>query len=197
LKFRIFFFVFLLCIILLGWGALHLGDYLSAPAQIPRKVDLIVVLGGDSGARSLTGAKLYRDGFAPYVLLTGLDEGEKETLPFYLHWRSQVLIAKGVSQDSLLVDTKSMNSWQEAQNTLELMKQNKWQGVLVVSDSPHMRRLDWVWGNTFDGSGKEYLLVEAKPYWWQPESWWSDERSAKFVINELIKLVYYQIKYQL
>lgn len=182
-------------LVLAGWCLANLGKYLSTPTQIPHKADLIVILGGDTGARSLKGAELYRSGMAPVVLLTGLDEGEKETLPHYLHWRCQLLQSKGVAADVLLFDDKSENSWQEAQNTLNLMSQKGWQWVIVVSDPPHMRRLDWVWGNAFAGSGKNYQLIAAMPSWWQRDSWWANERSAKFVINEAIKLVYYRLKY--
>lgn len=181
--------------ILSVWGIVNLGEYLSTPAQAPRKADLIVVLGGDGGARSLTGAELYQGGLAPYLLLTGLEEGEKEAVPYYLHWRSQLLQAKGVAATAILFDEKSMNSWQEAQNTLEMMRQKGWRRVLVVSDPPHLRRLDWVWGKTFAGTDKEYLLIAAMPSWWRSRAWWGDERSAKFVVNELGKLIYYRLKY--
>lgn len=178
-----------------GFVFFHLGTYLEGTAQQPRAADLIVVLGGDAGARSLTGARLYTQGYAPNVLLTGLDDGEKDAVPFYLHWRSQVLMAYGVSESALLFDLVSQNSYQEAQNTAALMAKKGWQKVLVVSDPPHMRRLESVWSQVFAGSGREYRLISARPYWWQAERWWSNEISAKFVVNELIKLGYYQLKY--
>ena len=178
-----------------GYVFFHLGSYLEESAQQPKAADLIVVLGGDAGALSLTGARLYTQGYAPNVLLTGLDDGEKEAVPFYLHWRSQVLMAYGVAESALLFDLVSLNSYQEAQNTADLMAQKGWKKVLVVSDPPHMRRLESVWKQAFAGSGREFRLISAQPYWWQANRWWSNEISVKFVVNEVIKLGYYQLKY--
>lgn len=171
------------------------GVFLSSPASLPQKADLIVVLGGDAGARSLVGAELYAKGFAPVVLLTGLDDGEKEILPLYLHWRAQVLVARGVPQETILYDLQSANSWEEAVNTAHLMKDHNWEKVLVVSDPPHMRRLNEVWRKAFAGMGKEYMLIPAIPSWWDAEHWWQNEVSGKFVVNEFIKLGYYWLKY--
>lgn len=65
----------------------------------------------------------------------------------------------------------------------------------MVSDPPHMRRLDWVWGKVFAGSGKSYVLIASEPAWWDAEHWWASEKSAQFVLTELIKMVYYVWKY--
>lgn len=65
----------------------------------------------------------------------------------------------------------------------------------MVSDPPHMRRLDWVWGRTFANSGKSYRLVASEPDWWYAAQWWRSEKSGQFVITELIKMAYYVAKY--
>ena len=66
---------------------------------------------------------------------------------------------------------------------------------MVVSDPPHMRRLQWVWSRVFKGSGIEVLLVAGTPVWWDAGRWWANEPSAKFVVNEYIKIAYYLVKY--
>ena len=58
-----------------------------------------------------------------------------------------------------------------------------------------MRRLDWIWARVFDGAERDYRLVASQPDWWDASRWWANEMSAKFVANELIKLVYYPFKY--
>lgn len=66
---------------------------------------------------------------------------------------------------------------------------------LKVSDPPHMRRLDWVWGKVFAGSGKSYVLVASEPAWWDAVHWWRSEKAGQFVLTELIKMGYYVVKY--
>jgi hypothetical protein len=67
--------------------------------------------------------------------------------------------------------------------------------VLVVSDPPHMRRLSWVWGRVFAGSGKTYTLVASNMENWDAGHWWRTSLNAQFVFAEYIKLGYYLFTY--
>jgi uncharacterized SAM-binding protein YcdF (DUF218 family) len=174
---------------------LHAGRFLEAPASAPVKADVLVALGGESGDRVLTGANLFRDGFAPRILITGLDTSPPGVRPAYLHWRAQVLADQGVPLDRIIGDAHSTNSWEEAVNTRRTMEANGWRRVLVVSDPYHMRRLSLAWARAFRDSGLSYSLVATSPQWWDSDGWWHDERSALVVINEYIKLAYYLVKY--
>lgn len=171
------------------------GRYLEAPASAPSKADVLVALGGESGDRALTAAKLFRDGFAPLMLVTGLDASPPGVRPAYLHWRAQVLAEQGVPLERIIYDADSTNSWEEAVNTRRTMEANGWRRVLVVSDAYHMRRLSWVWERVFWDSKLSYSLVASSPRWWDPNGWWHDDRSAQAVIMEYIKLAYYLMKY--
>ena len=114
------------------------GRCLEAPASAPAKADVLVVLGGESGDRALKAASLFRDGFAPRMLVTGLDTSPPGVLSAYLHWRAQVLAEQGVALERIIGDADSTNSWEEAVNTRRTMEANGWRRVLVVSDPYHM-----------------------------------------------------------
>jgi len=176
--------VFLLCA----------GVFLASPAGEPRRADAIVILGGDSGPRAVKGLELYRGDYAPVVLLTVLEEG-----PFTHRYaadpRSRALMAGGVRKEVIEFVGESKNSWQEAENTLRLAKPRGWRTVIVVSDPPHMRRLSWAWGRVLKGSGVTPVLVASEPSWWHAWKWWLDKDSARFVLTEYVKLLYYFWKY--
>ena len=165
--------------------------WLERPAGEPVAADLLVALGGDVGDRVLLVAELYRQGHAPWVLLTGLEASPPQARGPYLNWRVQLLVDAGVPREALMYEPDAANSWEEAKNTLALMRKHGWRRAIVVSDAFHMRRLDWTWGKVFAGSGLEYRLVASTPTWWKPDRWWLDEKSAQAVITEQIKLVYY------
>lgn len=177
------------------WAVLHAARFLKGPASPPVKADLIVVLGGDAGDRALTATRLYAAGFAPRVLITGLEASPPEVRRAYLHWRTQVMAEAGVPLERFEYDAESGNSWEEAVNTRRLMEVRGWRRVLVVSDPYHMRRLSWTWRRVFEGSGLEYSLVASSPAFWKPDVWWRDEKSGQAVIVEYIKLAYYLVKY--
>ena len=169
---------------------MNAGSFLEAPAQKPVTSDAAFVLGGDDGERGLRAAELHQGGLAGTFVLTGAEDMADEVLPAYLYWRAAVLIRAGVPEGAVVLDTRSSNSGEEAAFGLQLAKARGWKRVMVVSDPPHMRRLGIIWGQAFEGSGVEFVLVAARSRWWEPERWWRSRRSAQYVIMEYIKLAY-------
>jgi uncharacterized SAM-binding protein YcdF (DUF218 family) len=170
---------------------LSAGRFLAAPARAPVKSDLLVSLGGDDGGRSDRALELYKKGYAPRILLTGPEGAHWKLRVRRLNWRARYFVEEGVPERALLYDRESRNSWEEAVSTLRLMQSMKLERVLVVSDPPHMRRLSWVWGKVFEGSGKRFVLVASDADDWDPDLWWNTSSSAQFVFGEYIKLAYY------
>jgi uncharacterized SAM-binding protein YcdF (DUF218 family) len=170
------------------------GYWLDAPGRSPAPADAIVVLGGDDGGRLARALLLYRERYAPAIVLTGIEHGNRATRSTYLTWRADYLVRQGVPRSALRYDTESNNSYEEATNILALMRKHGWRSVLVVSDPPHLRRLSWTWERVFKGSGLHYVLTPSEADWWSPGNWWRDEKSGAFVIMEYIKLAYYIAK---
>ncbi len=136
----------------LAYAVSRAAYWLEAPAQAPVRADAIVVLGGNDGDRALRALALYREGYAPKIVLTGLERG-RDSPPANLTWRAEFLVARGVPRSALRLEVYSENSYEEAENVLELMRKQGWKTVLAVSDPPHMRRLAWTWHRVFKGSG--------------------------------------------
>lgn len=172
---------------------LRAGHWLEAPGEPPVPADAIVILGGNDGDRALRALSLYRDGYAPKIVLTGLEHGNAAP-PANLTWRAEFLVAHGVPKSALRFEVYSDNSYEEATQVLALMRRQGWRTVVAVSDPPHMRRLAWTWRRVFQGTGLRYALVPSAAAWWTPERWWRDEHSGAFVISEFIKLAYYIAK---
>lgn len=167
------------------------GHWLAAPAHPAVDADVIVVLGGDSGDRALKAVELYRAGRARHLIITGSERSPRRARQAQLTWGAALLEEEGIPRDALTLDVASFSSWTEATNTAETMKRRGWNRALVVSDPPHMRRLQWTWSKALAGTSLRFDLVATTPEWWMPERWWVDEKSAQAVITEHIKLVYY------
>jgi len=188
-----FAFVGAAAIAVLAFVVLRAGYWLEAPGSPPARADAIIVLGGNDGDRALRALDLYRDGYAPKIVLTGLEHGDAAP-PANLTWRAEFLVARGVPRSALRFEVYSQNSYEEAANVLALMRQQGWHSVIAVSDPPHMRRLAWTWKRVFKDSGLRYALVASAAEWWKPGRWWRDEHSGAFVISEFIKIAYYMVK---
>jgi len=184
---------FAVAAVALVYGISRAGYWLEAAGQAPVRADAIIVLGGNDGDRALRALGLYKEGYAPKIVLTGLERG-RASPPANLTWRAEYLVARGVPKSALRFEIYSENSYEEAENILDLMRKQGWRTVIAVSDPPHMRRLAWTWHRVFKGSGLTYALVASAAQWWMPGDWWRDEHSGAFVITEYIKIAYYLAK---
>ncbi len=181
--------VFLLVSVAAALFFLSLGILVSQYATDPKKSDVIVVLGGDSGLRVRKGAELYNAGYATHVVLTGIDE--RFYRPPHPNWRERHIRALGVPKKAIIIDAKSKTTWDEAINTSITMKRNGWKSAIVVSDPPHMLRLHQTWSRAFAGSPKKFILVSTNPLWWHRVLWWKERESYQFVISEIKKNIFY------
>ncbi|ABL64895.1 YdcF family protein [Chlorobium phaeobacteroides] len=172
---------------------ISLGYLVSLYAEKPKPADVIIVLGGDNGLRVKKGAELYNDGYAPRVILTGIDA--RFYRPSHPDWRERRMRALGVPKKSIRIDTRSASSWEEALNSSRLMEKKGWKTAIVVSDPPHLFRLHRTWKKAFSGSAKQFILVPTKPQWWNPLLWWKNKKSYSFVISEFQKSLYYSVMY--
>lgn len=173
---------------LVAW---RVGYWLEAPGQPPRHADAIAVLGGDEeGERAVRAIAIYREGYAPLFVVTGLERGVAP-VPAELNWRIEMLEAGGVPRSAMRFERGPYNSITEAEILRDLMRKEGWRTIIVVSDPPHMRRLSWMYADVFGSTGLEYVLVASRPDWWRAGEWWRVERSGQFVLQEIIKLGYY------
>lgn len=177
------------------WCFFNVGHWLAAPQDDPVPADVVVVLGGGGKERLSKALDLYQAGYGQQVLLIGLNwQADRLTTP-YLHWRSRLLLAWGVPREALLFDDQSRNSYEEAEHAAKLMTERRWRSALVVSDPPHLRRVEMVWNKVAAQYGIDYRLIASEPKSWDAARWWRDKVWAKFVGMELVKLAYYAAVY--
>jgi hypothetical protein len=72
-------------------------------------------------------------------------------------------LAAGKHVSALLFDDVSKGSWEEAVNTLALMRCEGWKRVLIVSDSRHLWRLNWIWRRLSAGGLAAALVAPWAP----------------------------------
>ena len=94
-----------------------------------------------------------------------------------------------------MTDASASSSWQEAELVRSLMKEKAWSRVLVVSDPPHLRRLSLVYEKLMTDEDLEFRLAASNPPWLVPARWWVNADAVSFVIDEIIKLLYYKVEY--
>ena len=93
---------FLLLLVVIAF--INLGYWLSAPANEPIQVDLIVALGGGAAERDQMAAVLYNAGYAKKILLTGMGVGSNAGQSYYQSPRSLFLLKQGIPAEALIFD---------------------------------------------------------------------------------------------
>jgi uncharacterized SAM-binding protein YcdF (DUF218 family) len=145
----------------------------------PKKSDVIIVISGGPG-RVEHGAKLYHEGYADWLLLSG-------SSPLMLRQAK----ALGVPEDRILVENKSMTTYGNAKYSEEIMQAQGFKSAILVTSPFHTRRAGMIFHQFFS----EYdLTVCSIPY--DPSicgRWWKDKMTTALVISEYLKLGYYYV----
>jgi uncharacterized SAM-binding protein YcdF (DUF218 family) len=125
------------------------------PDEVPQ-ADAIIVLGGgtepavsprkyveinSAGDRVFTAAQLYRDGKAPILTLIGgnidwLSNGSSTPAD----QMAEILAFLGVPSSAIILENASKNTYENAVNTKEIISENGFETVLLVTSAMHMPR---------------------------------------------------------
>lgn len=125
------------------------------PLESTPKAGAIVILGGatrnqespriipdmsERGDRLLYGVKLYKDGAAPYILLTGgrIDwyggsSSEAEDM-------ATLIEIMGVPRENLLLEPRSLTTYENAVYTKEILERRNIDKIILVTSAAHMPR---------------------------------------------------------
>jgi len=171
-----------------------------AASDAPDKADAIIVLGSEV-TRAMTGASLYRQGFARVVYLTVpwrepryvALETEKIRWPWFDDVARILLRNRGVPDDAIrLLGNDLLSTVAEAREAARVLGPRA--GTLLVVTSPyHVHRARKVFSDHLPAAR---ILVVASGEEPLPARWWTDQESARNVLLELAKLVYYKLGFR-
>jgi uncharacterized SAM-binding protein YcdF (DUF218 family) len=163
----------------------------------PIKADAIIVLSGHF-ERAMHAADLYRAGYAPVVVLseavpsTGAKQLEEFgiRLPAPLEIERKILQVKGVPSEQVeVLGPPAVSTAAEATSIAARFGRPGVRLVVVTSPS-HVLRAHLIIERALAGRGVT-LAVCATPYESLPDEWWRSQDSAREVVLEWTKLVFY------
>lgn len=187
--------------------------YPPVPIEDVHTADAIVVLGGGLGAplpprlhadlngasdRYLHGTRLYKAGKAPVLILSGGHVFDQEGVKGESNHAAELLMEWGVPESAIVIEDKSRNTLQNAQFTREILVNEGWENVILVTSAAHMPRSV----DAFNRAGVEvfpaatdYVVVEA----YRPEilSWIPNVdamRGTTLALKEYIGALWYKLR---
>jgi uncharacterized SAM-binding protein YcdF (DUF218 family) len=177
------------------------GRYLVAEDPLTT-ADSIFVLAGARAERWLEAVDLYREKWAPRILLSS---GRHEAAEIALRSRgirfpsSEELARDAIGQLGVpdaavtIVETEVDNTAQEAEELRRKATAAGWHRVIVVTSKYHTRRAGFAFARAFRGSGVVIVMRGSRYDTATPARWWADRADVRFVGSELVKLLLYRL----
>ena len=162
--------------------------------------DAIYVLGGSRIGRAMEAVRLYREGYAPTILLSpgGHDAAEDELARQGIHVPNEadaereVLVGKlGIPAPAVLILPREVdNTAQEAQAVEPLAAGLGWKKLIIITDKVSTRRAGYAFRRQF-GDRLAIIVRCTRDDEYDPARWWSARWSVRLTFYEVPKLVAY------
>jgi len=174
------------------------GRYLNASDELVQ-TDAYFILGGNSYDRGKKAFDVYTNYPEAHFVATGgnyplqiraLDITMKEA-ELTRHW----LIRQGVPENQIDTLCSATSTYEESIEILRYCESHNFTTVTLISSSFHLRRMRMVFEKKFRKEGIQTYFLGAGDEEFRQDEWWRDEQSIVNVNNELVKIVYYWLKY--
>jgi len=164
---------------------LLIGSWLSVEDPL-EKVDAIVAISGDTGARADTAITLWKAGWAPIIVFSGaaIDPGSVSSAEIM---RREAL-RQGVPESAVLVEGASTTTEENAAEVAKLMAARKLRSAILVTSPYHQRRAAFEFHRAFDPRGLVFRNHPASDPEWNAFLWWRQEPVRSRTLLELVKL---------
>jgi len=119
------------------------------------KANAIVVLTGNGWERTDFAVELYKKGWAPLLVVVG-STGSRPSLEMAKFAEQQ-----GVPKEDTIIENKSRNTRQNAENVLHLAKQYNWEKIILVTSSHHQLRAHLTFKKTMANLGITIKIINS------------------------------------
>jgi uncharacterized SAM-binding protein YcdF (DUF218 family) len=188
-----------LLFVLAAYAFTQVGIFLTKEDPL-HKADAIAVLAGTSMDRQLEAADLYKEGYAPRIVLTyRVPEAAFAVLAARgvrvaadAEQARDIFTRLGVPADAIVLPPRIHdNTAQEAQTFRALAVKNHWKRLIVVTSRYHLRRAGFAIRREMAGTGVDVEMRGTRYEQMTPDRWWTTREDLRWVLDEGAKLVAY------
>ena len=183
------------------WLLFYGGRYLQHEDPL-QKADAIFVLAGTRAERALEGVDLYKQGYAPFIVLSPGRLEDSEVMlrargirfPSDAELARDVMLQLGVPQGAILATNGYVDNTAQEANLLRVMvKARGWHRVIIVTSKYHTRRAAFAFKRGLEGTGAQALMRASRYDSSDPASWWRRRSDFRFASSEWQKLIAYHL----
>ncbi|HEX9666328.1 MAG TPA: YdcF family protein [Thermodesulfobacteriota bacterium] len=180
---------------------ISLGSYLITEDPLER-ADAIVVLAGSVPDRVLEAVDIFKQGYAPFIILT---KEEKSTgydrllnlglrIPEGHDLNKMIAVKLGVPSTSIfIIDERSDNTYSEMEVIYDFLKKRNLKSIILVTSKSHTTRATKIFSLVNDETKIKIITRPSKYDTFEPKKWWKVRRDWKQTIYEYQKLAHYYL----
>ena len=154
----------------------------------PQPADVIIVLAGDRGQRTEKGVELWKQGYAPYIMVSGATVYHTTTIAELMKRHAMEL---GVPEAAIIVEPQADSTYDNAVYSKNLVVQYGMHSAIIVSSDSHMQRVRFIFDRIYSGTGVKLVYCAAPERNFDPRQWWRSGKGIVIVANEYMKFVGY------
>jgi len=177
------------------------GRFFSAADPLQRG-DAIVVLAGSRVDRWLEAVDLFKEGWAPKILLSPGPVSKLEVelrakglkLPREGDLARDAVISLGVPADAVSVMPDGVdNTAAEAVALRRALPPGSSRRIIVVTSTYHLRRAGYAFRRELAGTGIEIVMHGSRYTEARPSRWWTRRDDVRYLMNEMPKYLAYLV----
>ncbi|MEE9234297.1 MAG: YdcF family protein [Candidatus Acidoferrales bacterium] len=165
------------------------GDWWVVDDEL-EKAQAIVVLGGDSvlGDRVRHAAELYRQGWAPRVVLSG---PALRTYFSEAELMEKEALQQGIPKEHLIVVRhQARSTLEEALALRPLLAEHNFRKIIIVTSNFHTRRTKRIFRAVYERRGGHIFVSAAPDPEFNPARWWKTREGRATMLLEFLKTLY-------
>lgn len=163
-----------------------------------RPSDAVAVFGGGVEDRPFAAADFYWRGLAKKIVISNVAAGNTERLGVvssHVTMNRDVLLRKGIPASAIEVFGVNLkNTHQEVVALHDWAAQEGVHSIIVPTESFVTRRLRWMLHRVFTDDD-DVRVIEVSSADYGPDNWWKTDNGIVGFQNEIIKYIYYRLKY--
>lgn len=150
---------------------------------------IVVISGGDTIARTDEAIRLFFDGWAPRIVLSGA--AADKSGPSNAHVMRQHAIAQGVPEEATIIEEESETTKQNAEQVRRSLVDEDMTDIILVTSGYHMRRASLEFSRQLpDITIRRHPVDHDRHWgWW----WWLTPSGWYMAVSELIKVVAFYV----
>lgn len=189
-------------LLVLGWverqAVLRDAAALWIVSDQPARADAVAVFGGGLEYRPFAAAEYYRRGLVTKILVSNIGSSPAErlgVLQSHVQANLDVLQKLGVPATAIEAFGSSLtDTYAEANALHDWVQRTGARTIMVPTDIFAARRLSWTLHRVF-GDDATILVPALDPLEYHAGDWWKNERGVIAFQNEVLKYLYYRLKY--